>query len=82
MKSKLSDLFFRKYIADNHDETHGVCWKIWGLLGVGPETEYRITPESAGRLLNHETRSEIKRLFQIVFDNDSIILAELNRILF
>ncbi len=82
LKSKLSDLFFRKYIADNHDETHGVCWKIWGLLGVGPETEYRITPESAGRLLNHETRSEIKRLFQIVFDNDSIILAELNRILF
>lgn len=81
LKRKLSDLFLGKYIADNNDETHGVCWKIWGLLGVGPETEYWITPESAQHLLNHTTRDEIKRLIKIVFDNDRIILAELNKIL-
>lgn len=80
LKSRLSDLFFKKYIADHNDETHGVCWKIWGLLGVGPETGYWITPESAERLLNPETRNEIKRLFRIVFDNDRAVLAELTAV--
>ena len=51
-----------------------------GVLGVGPETGYGITPESAERLLNPEMRNEIKRLFKIVFDNDQAVLTELTAV--
>lgn len=81
LKNRVADLFFSKYLADNHNETHGVCWKIWQLLGVGAVTGYSLAPDSAGRLLEDGVRSELKRLFGFVFDNDKAVAAGLADIL-
>ncbi|MCL2707610.1 MAG: hypothetical protein FWF03_00690 [Defluviitaleaceae bacterium] len=66
----------RQYVFDSdHDATHGTCWKIWAKLGVGPKTNYRLPPNAAELLLKPETRSELKRLFTIVFENDRVVLG-------
>lgn len=72
VKEKLGGVFFR-YIADNHDETHGVCWKIWGLLGVGPETGYGLPQKAGERVMDRKTQAELKRLFALVFENDRAV---------
>ena len=80
VKDRLFQLFFNRYIADHNDETHGVCWKIWGLLGAGPQTGYRILPEARETLLCSDIQKELKRLFLIVFENDRAVLAGLREI--
>ena len=66
----------RQYIFDDFkDSTHGICWKIWAQLGVGPKTHYKLPEDAAGRLLEPETRAELKRLFAIVFENDRVVLG-------
>lgn len=80
VRKKLGDIFFH-YIADNRDETHGVCWKIWGQLGVGPKTGYRLAPDACERLLRPETQAELKRLFSLVFANDRAVLQVLREAL-
>ncbi len=66
----------RQYVFDAElNATHGVCWKIWKQLGVGPETGYDL-PAGAGDLLQRpQTRAELKRLFSIVFANDRVVLG-------
>ena len=81
LQQKLSDLFFYSYIADNHEETHGVCWKIWGLLGVGPETGFALGNQAAQNVQQPDVREELKRLFAIVFARDRQVLAGLRDIL-
>ncbi len=76
VRKKLEQIFF-SYIADNGDETHGVCWKIWGLLGVGPETGYAIPANVAELVMRPENRAELKRLFSLVFHNDRTVLKAL-----
>jgi len=82
--SAVRELFgriFFSYLADNHDETHGVLWKVWGLLGVGPKTGYAV-PENAGEsLMKPETQAELKRLFALVFKNDRDVRAVLREAL-
>lgn len=80
-KSALADQFFSRYIQDGSGETHGLGWKIWELLGVGPKTGYQPTALSQERLMNPETRAELKRLFHRVFDNDHAVLAGIRGIL-
>lgn len=80
IKDRLSELFFNRYIADNNDETHGVCWKIWSLLSVGPQTDYKITPDAGGALLCADTQKELKHLFSIVFENDRAVLSGLRTV--
>jgi hypothetical protein len=64
-----------QYVFDNDlDATHGTCWKIWAQLGVGPDTGYAVCPHSAELVLKPETRTELKRLFSIVFENDRLVL--------
>lgn len=41
--NRLSDIFLERYSMDGKDETHGIGWKIWSALGVGPETGYTVT---------------------------------------
>ncbi len=73
VRKKLGQIFF-SYIADNSDETHGVCWKIWGLLGVGPETGYALPANAEELVIRPENRAELKRLFSLVFHNDRTVL--------
>ena len=80
MKKLFWQLFVR-YIANDSDETHGVLWKVWAQLGVGPETGYAV-PANAGELiLQPEARVELRRLFGLVFKNDRNVLDALSEAL-
>ncbi len=81
MKKRQADLFFHRYIADNNDETHGVCWKISRLLNVDPSTGYRPTEESFALIQKQEVQEEMKRLWKIVFDNDRAVAEGIREIL-
>ena len=70
MKSKLSDLFFSRYIADHNNETHGIGCKLWNCLNIGPHTGYMPTEESFALIQKPEIQAELKRMFRIMFDND------------
>lgn len=84
LKSRLSDLFFSRYIADNNNETHGIGWKIWGCLNVGPSTGYMPTEESFALIQKPEVQEELRRLYGSMFGNDRAVAegirAELDRI--
>ncbi|MCL2512318.1 MAG: hypothetical protein FWF08_00330 [Oscillospiraceae bacterium] len=82
VKELFGRIFF-SYIADNNDETHGILWKVWGLLGVGPKTHYSLPGKrKVIKLLSrHDTGNELKRLFAIVFHNDREVLKFLREAL-
>ena len=46
-------------------------------LGVGPETGYELTPQSADLILQKETQETLKRLYAKVFENDRAVCAEI-----
>lgn len=72
----------RQYVFDGElDATHGTCWKIWGLLGVGPGTGYAVSPEVAAGIAAPGAKAELTRLFGIVFENDRIVLGFLKEAL-
>lgn len=81
VKQKLSALFFDRYIANDNNETHGICWKIWGLLHVGPETDYMPTEESFALIQKPEVQEEMRRLWKIVFENDRRIADGIHEVL-
>lgn len=70
---KLADLFSKRYSAEGNNETHGIGWKIWACLNVGPQTGYLPTEESFNLIQQPDVQSELKRLFRIVFDNDRAV---------
>ena len=73
---RLRNTFYERYTMEGNDETHGIGWKIWGALGVGPKTGYDITRQSAELILQKETQETLKRLFAKVFENDRAVCAE------
>lgn len=75
--SRLSDTFFARYTMEGNDETHGIGWKIWDAIGVGPKTGYNIIPQSADLILQKETQETLKHLFAKVFENDRAVCAEI-----
>ena len=81
VKQKLSALFFDRYIANDNNETHGIGWKIWGTLNVGPATGYMPTEESFALIQKPEVQEDLKRLFKIVFDNDRAVAKVIHNIL-
>lgn len=81
VKSRLADLFFDRYIANDNNETHGIGWQIWGLLHVGPETGYMPTEDSFALIQKPEVQEEMKRLWKFVFDNDRVVAAEIGKVL-
>ncbi len=77
VQQRLSKVFLARYIENGNNETHGIGWQIWGALGVGPETGYGITGQSAVLIQQKETQETLKRLFAQVFANDRAVLAEI-----
>lgn len=75
--SRLKDTLYARYFKEGNQETHGIGWKIWGALGVGPETGYHITEQSAALILQRETQEMLKRLFAKIFENDRAVCAEI-----
>ena len=75
--SRLGDIFLTRYSRDGNDETHGIGWKIWSALGVGPETGYAVTRQSAALILQKETQETLKCLFAKIFENDRAVCAEI-----
>lgn len=78
---KMADLLFKRYFAEENNETHGICWKIWACLNVGPRTQYLPTEESFKLIQQPDVQSELKRLFKIVFDNDRAVADGIMEIL-
>lgn len=78
---KMADLFFERYVADGNSETHGIGWKIWACLNVGPQTEFLPTEESFKLIQQSDVQNELKRLFKIVFDNDRAVAGGIMEIL-
>lgn len=74
---RLRDVFFERYTMEGNDETHGIGWKIWSAIGVGPKTGYDITRQSAELILQKETQEKLKCLFAKVFENDRTVCAEI-----
>lgn len=75
--SRLNDIIFARYAMNGNNETHGIGWKIWEALGVGPETGYDITRQSADLILQKATQETPKHLFAKVFENDRAVCAEI-----
>ncbi len=78
---KLAELFLTRYIKDGNNETHGICWKIWACLNVGPQTGYLPVAESFSLIQRPNVQNELKRLFKIVFDNDRAVANGIMEIL-
>ncbi len=78
---KLADLFFKRYSAEGNNETHGIGWKIWSCLNVGPQTGYLPTEESFKLIQHSDVQNELKRLFKIVFGNDRAVAGGILEIL-
>jgi len=74
-------LFFKRYIADGNNETHGIGWKIWDTLHVGPDTGYMPTEESFVLIQQPKVQEELKRLYKIVFDNDRAVAEGIRKML-
>lgn len=56
--------------SDLHRHFHDQAWRIWGLLGVSPQTFYCL-PHNINELLDKSsTRAELKSLFQELFAID------------
>lgn len=78
---KLAELFFKRYSAEENNETHGIGWKIWACLNVGPQTGYLPTEESFQLIQQPDVQNELKRLYKIVFDNDRAVANGITEIL-
>lgn len=74
---RLEEVFSARYLQDGNGGTHGIGWKIWGALGVGPETGYQITQQSGELIQRKETREALKELFARMFENDRAVCAEI-----
>ncbi len=75
--NRLGEIFSARYTREGNDETHGIGWKIWDAIGVGPKTGYSVTRQSADLILQKETQERLKRLFAKVFENDRAVCAEI-----
>ena len=69
------DQLFDRYIHNDTGETHGVCWKIWAALGIGPETGLQTPADAGQRLCDIQNKETLKELFQRVFQNDREVLG-------
>lgn len=67
------DMLYR--CCDRYLNTHDECWKIWAVLGVSPQSGYRVPPDAGRTLLGEAKIEQLKLLFATVFDNDRTVLA-------
>lgn len=67
------DNAYRKLLseaADLHLRFHDQAWKVWGLLGVSPQTGYRLPADVNELAMKADVRAELKSLFRELFDLD------------
>lgn len=76
LEQALKTVFFERYIRDNTGETHGLCWKIWSLLG-GPGK----SDKAGEKLMAKETKSELRALWNRIFENDDAVLNCINELI-
>lgn len=60
--------------------THDTCWLIWGQLGVGPHTDYKLPNLISQMMLEREKQEKLKDLFTQIFNNDRAVLEKLLKI--
>lgn len=77
---QIGQLLFSRYIADNSSETHGLCWKIWELLGTGPASGYAPGEDAQRQILRPGVQAALKALFGQVFENDREVLRRLREL--
>lgn len=61
-------------ITDQYLLFHDLCWKIWGLIGVSPESGFRIADDAGERLTRTEVKNELISLFRKLFEIDLNVL--------
>lgn len=81
LKNRLKELFFSRYIKNDNGETHGTGWKIWHTLQAGPQTGYLPVEASFALIRQKKVQDELRRLFQIVFENDRLVAKGLKEVL-
>ena len=62
-------------------QTHDSCWQIWGQLGVGPHTSFKLPGHISQMMLVREREEKIKELFAEIFDNDRSVMEKLQGLL-
>lgn len=63
--------------ADLYSSTHDLCWNIWGHMGVGPHTNYKLPNNISQMMLDKERQKMLKELFIQVFNNDRSVFEKL-----
>ncbi len=60
--------------------THDTCWQIWGQLGIGPHTNYKLANLISQMMQDGERREKLKSLFAQIFNNDRMVLEKLQEL--
>ncbi len=66
---------------DLYFNTHDICWQIWGQMGVGPHTNYKLPNGISQMMLDKERQKKLKGLFAQVFGNDRAVLEKLQGVI-
>ncbi len=66
---------------DLYFNTHDTCWKIWGQMGIGPHTNYKLPNGISQMMLDKERQKKLKALFAQVINNDRIVSEKLQGIM-
>lgn len=62
---------------DLYFNTHDICWQIWGQMGVGPHTNYKLPGHISKMMLDKKRQEKLKELFAQIFGNDHAVLEKL-----
>jgi hypothetical protein len=62
---------------DLYYNTHDTCWQIWGQMGVGLHTSYKLPGHISQMMLVRERQEKLKELFAQIFRNDHVVLEKL-----
>jgi hypothetical protein len=67
--------------SEIYHDTHDMCWGIWGLLGVGPHTNFQLPNLIGTMMLERDRQEKLKESFAKIFQNDVRVLEKLQAIL-
>ncbi len=62
---------------DLYFNTHDTCLQIWGQLGVGPHTNYKLPGHISKMMLDKTRQEKLKELFAQILGNDHAVLEKL-----
>jgi hypothetical protein len=63
--------------SDLYFDTQSTCWQIWGQMGVGPHTSFKLPGHINKMMLNKERQEKLKGLYAQIFGNDQTVLEKL-----